>query len=55
MLQIVKGIQNQKTSPRHLNFLKQLKKTNEIGIFKKFKIVRLNYAEPFFVSADMLQ
>ena len=30
MLQIVIGVTESKTSPRHLNFLKQLKKTTEV-------------------------
>ena len=31
MLQIAPGMQNPKKSPRHLDFMKQLKKTTEIN------------------------
>ena len=36
MLQISAGIQNPKKSPRHLNFLKQLKNTTEMNNNERF-------------------
>ena len=40
MLQTVKRIQNQKTSPKHLNFLKQLKKTTQMMPLLKVLVFR---------------